>query len=74
MAITSNPELDKKLLSLGMTEDQLDSYLDDLYCNRTVSQLVEDFLYHATPEMIRSDADACGVFDNNEEETEDDQS
>jgi hypothetical protein len=63
MPITSNPDLDKKLLSLGFTEAQLDSYLDRLYCNRTVSQLVEDFLHCATPEMIRSDADACGVFD-----------
>jgi len=71
MAITSNSDLDNKLLSLGMTKDQLDYYLDDLYCNRTVSQLVEDFLFHATPEMIRSDADACGVFDSDEEEGED---
>ena len=63
MPITNNPELDKKLLSLGFTEAQLDSYLDDLYIHRSVSQLVEDFLHCATPEMIRSDADACGVFD-----------
>jgi hypothetical protein len=68
MAITNNPEIDKKLLSLGFTEEQLDSYLEDLYVNRDVCQLVEDFLYCATPEMIRSDADACGVFDDEEYE------
>jgi hypothetical protein len=69
MPITNSPELDKKLLSMGFTEDQLDSYLDELYCNRSVSDLVETFLYFATPEMIRGDADACGVFN---EESEDD--
>ena len=63
MSLTNNPKLDEKLLSLGWTKRQLDMYLDELYIHRSASRLVEDYLYLATPEVIRSDADACGVFD-----------
>jgi hypothetical protein len=63
MSLSNNLKLDEKLLSLGWTKQQLDMYLDELYIHRSASQLVEDYLYSATPEMIRSDADACGVFD-----------
>jgi hypothetical protein len=66
MSLTNNSKLDEKLLSLGWTKQQLDMYLDELYIHRSVNQLVEDFLYCATPEMIMSDADACGVFDDYE--------
>jgi len=60
-ALTDNKEVDKKLLSLGWTKDQLDSYLDELYTSRSVASLVEDFLLCATPEWIAQDADACGI-------------
>jgi hypothetical protein len=66
MSLTNNSELDKKLLSLGWTKQQLDMYLDELYIHRSASRLVEDYLHSATPEIIRSDADACGVFDDHE--------
>lgn len=58
--------INAKLRTLGWTPAQYDRYLDYLHQERSISELVADYLTLANPEVIKSDADALGIFEEEE--------
>jgi hypothetical protein len=56
-------EVNSKLVSLGWTPEQYDTYLDWMHQEKSVDDLVAELLRYAPIEWIKSEADAIGVFD-----------
>lgn len=61
-------EVNEKLRALKWTAKQYDTFLDYLHQERDIGSLVRDFLYYAPSEALVQDADALGIFDNEETE------
>ena len=59
-------EVNEKLRALNWTPKQYDAFLDYLHQERDIDSLVRDFLYHAPKEVLIADADAMGIFDEEE--------
>ena len=59
-------EINEKLRGLGWTPKQYDAFLDYLHQERDISSLVRDFLYYAPRETLIADADALGIFEEEE--------
>jgi CRISPR/Cas system-associated endonuclease Cas1 len=60
-------EINEKLRALKWTPKQYDAFLDYLHQERDIASLVRDFLYYAPSETLVQDADALGIFDNEED-------
>ena len=60
-------EINEKLRSLNWTPKQYDAFLDYLHQERDINSLVRDFLYYAPSETLIADADALGIFEDEEE-------
>jgi hypothetical protein len=58
----------EKLRSLGWTPEQYDRYLDYLHQERPIDSLVADLLYYAPVEALIEEADAIGIFEEEEDE------
>ena len=63
-------EVNSKLVALGWTGKQYDMFLDWLHQEKPIDALVAAVLFHAPVEWIKSEADAIGVFDTEEDEDE----
>lgn len=59
-------EINTKLRALGWTPKQYDAFLDYLHQERDIDSLVRDFLYYAPKETLIADADALGIFEEEE--------
>ena len=59
-------EINQKLRALNWTPKQYDAFLDYLHQERAIDSLVRDFLYYAPKETLISDADALGIFSEEE--------
>ena len=60
----------EKMKSLGWTPAQCDRFLDYLHQDVSTDYLVTELLRFATTDWLNSEADALGVFDDNDEEDE----
>ena len=60
-------DINAKLRGLNWTAKQYDAFLDYLHQERDIDILVRDFLYYAPRETLISDADALGIFEEEEE-------
>ena len=60
-------QLNAKLRSLGWTPEQYDRYLDYLHQARPIDSLVAGLLYYAPIEALIEEADALGIFEEDEE-------
>jgi len=56
-------EINEKLRKLNWTPRQYDAFLDYLHQERDINSLVRDFLYYAPKEILIADADALGIFE-----------
>ena len=57
----------EKLRSLGWTPAQYDRYLDYLHQERPIDSLVADLLYFVPVEVLKEEADALGIFEEDED-------
>jgi len=60
-------DINAKLLELGWTAKQFDSYLDYLHQEKEINALVADYLFYAPLNFIRQEADALGLLEENED-------
>ena len=60
-------QLNAKLRELGWTPKQFDAYLDYMHQEKDINSLVTDYLFYAPLNAIRQEADALGIFEENEE-------
>lgn len=59
-------DVNQKLVNLGWTADQYDTFLDWLHQNKDIDALVATLLRYAPTEWIISEADAIGVFEDDD--------
>ena len=59
--------VNEKMQALGWTPAQCDRFLDYLYTEVSVDYLVTELLRFATIDWLNSEADALGVFDDDDE-------
>ena len=59
-------EINEKLRSLNWTAKQYDTFLDYLHQERDINTLVADYLCFAPVHVLQSDADALGIFEEEE--------
>ena len=59
--------LNAKLRELGWTAKQFDAYLDYMHQEKDINSLVTDYLFYAPLNAIRQEADALGIFEEDEE-------
>ena len=60
-------QLNAKLRELGWTPKQFDAYLDYMHQEKDINSLVTDYLFYAPLNAIHQEADALGIFEENEE-------
>jgi hypothetical protein len=59
-------QLNAKLRELGWSAKQFDSYLDYMHQEKDIDSLVADYLFYAPLNAIRQEAEALGIFEEEE--------
>ena len=63
--------VNKKMQALGWTPAQCDRFLDYLHTEVSVDYLVTELMRFATTKWLNSEADALGIFEDDEDDDED---